>query len=52
MQIISVGSESLWKCLKTTNENVCLAIYDKYDGFGNLKSIQVMGKADIAAGRN
>lgn len=29
------------------NENVSLAIYDKYDGFGNLKSIQVMGKAQI-----
>ena len=29
------------------NENVCLAIYDKYNGFGNLKSIQVMGKAEL-----
>ena len=29
------------------NANVCLAIYDKYDGFGNLKSVQVMGKAEI-----
>ena len=29
------------------NANVCLAIYDKYDGFGNLKSLQVMGKAAI-----
>lgn len=29
------------------NENVCLAIYDKYDGFANLKSLQVMGKAQI-----
>lgn len=29
------------------NENVCLAIYDKYDGFGSLKSIQVMGKAEL-----
>ena len=29
------------------NNNVCLAIYDKYDGFGNLKSLQVMGKAEI-----
>lgn len=29
------------------NENVCLAIFDKYDGFGNLKSLQVMGKAEI-----
>ena len=30
-----------------SDENVSLAIYDKYDGFGNLKSIQVMGKAQI-----
>lgn len=29
------------------NENVCLAIYDKYDGFGKLKSLQVMGKAEL-----
>lgn len=29
------------------NENVCLAIFDKYDGFGRLKSIQVMGKAEL-----
>lgn len=29
------------------NKNVCLAIYDKYDGFGKLKSVQVMGKADL-----
>ena len=29
------------------NENVCLAIYDKYDGADNLKSIQVIGKADL-----
>lgn len=29
------------------NENVCLAIYDKYDGFGKLKSVQVMGKAEL-----
>lgn len=29
------------------NNNVCLAIYDKYDGFGNLKSLQVMGKAEL-----
>lgn len=27
------------------NDNVCLAIYDKYDSFGNLKSLQIMGKA-------
>ena len=29
------------------NENVCLAIFDKYDGFGRLKSVQVMGKAEL-----
>lgn len=29
------------------NENVCLAIYDKYDGFGKLKSVQAMGKAEL-----
>lgn len=29
------------------NKNVCLAIYDKYDGFGSLKSIQVMGRAEL-----
>lgn len=29
------------------NKNVCLAIYDKYNGFGNLKGMQVMGTAEI-----
>jgi len=29
------------------NKNVCLAIYDKYDGFGNLKGMQVSGTAEI-----
>lgn len=29
------------------NKNVCLAIYDKSDGFGHLKSLQIMGKAEI-----
>ena len=29
------------------NENVCLAIYDKYEGTGNLKSIQIMGKQSL-----
>ena len=29
------------------NENVCLAIYDKYDGFGSLKGMQVMGTAEM-----
>lgn len=29
------------------NPNVCLAIYDKYEGFGKLHGIQVMGKAEL-----
>ena len=29
------------------NENICLAIYGKYDGADNLKNIQVIGKADL-----
>lgn len=29
------------------NPNVCIAIYDKYDGFGSLKSLQIMGRAEI-----
>lgn len=29
------------------NENVCLAVYDKYDSFGNLRSLQIMGKAEL-----
>lgn len=29
------------------NDNVCLAIYDRYDSFGNLKSLQIMGKAEM-----
>lgn len=29
------------------NDNVCLAIYDQYDGFHNLKSLQIMGKAQM-----
>jgi nitroimidazol reductase NimA-like FMN-containing flavoprotein (pyridoxamine 5'-phosphate oxidase superfamily) len=29
------------------NPNVCLAIYDKYDGFGNLKGMQVSGTVEI-----
>ncbi len=30
-----------------TNKNVSIAIYDKYDGFGNLKGMQIMGLASI-----
>ncbi len=29
------------------NENVCLAIYDRYDGFGKLKGMQISGTAEI-----
>lgn len=29
------------------NPNVSLAIYDKYDGFGNLRSLQVTGRAEL-----
>jgi hypothetical protein len=29
------------------NHNVCLAIYDKYEGFGKLKGMQVTGTAEI-----
>ncbi len=29
------------------NSNVCLAVYDKYDGFGKLKGIQVSGIAAV-----
>ena len=29
------------------NPNVCLAIYDPYQGFGNLRGIQVMGHAEL-----
>lgn len=29
------------------NTNVCLAIYDKYEGFSKLHGVQVMGKAEL-----
>ena len=29
------------------NDNVSLAIFDKYDGFGKLKSVQITGKAEL-----
>lgn len=29
------------------NKNVCIAIYDKYEGFGKLKGLQVTGRAQI-----
>ena len=31
------------------NENVSLAMFDKNPGFGELRSVQVMGKAEIVA---
>lgn len=32
-----------------TNKNVCLSIFDKYNGFGTLKGLQVTGIAEIIA---
>ena len=29
------------------NPHVCLAIYDKYDGFGKLHGVQIMGRAEL-----
>ena len=29
------------------NDHVCLAIYDKYEGFGKLRGVQVMGRAEL-----
>lgn len=29
------------------NPHVCLAIYDKYEGFGKLRGVQVMGRAEL-----
>lgn len=29
------------------NKNVCLAIYDKYEGFGKLKGMQITGTAEV-----
>ena len=29
------------------NANVCLAIYDPYEGFGKLRGMQVMGRAEL-----
>lgn len=31
------------------NHNVCLAIYDKFDGFGKLKGMQITGIAEMIA---
>ena len=30
-----------------TNPHVCLAIYDRYEGFGKLHGMQVMGRAEV-----
>ena len=35
-----------FKALKE-NKNVSLAIFESYEGFGNLKSIQIQGKAEM-----
>ena len=40
--IFAVLAEALEK-----NKNVCLAIYDKYEGFGKLKGMQVTGTAEV-----
>lgn len=29
------------------NPNVCIAIFDKYEGFGSLKGLQIMGTASL-----
>lgn len=29
------------------NKNVCIVIYDKYDGFSTLKGMQIAGQAEI-----
>lgn len=31
------------------NPNVCIAIFDKYAGFGSLKGLQIMGTAELVA---
>ena len=38
LRMFSKGGEKFTGLEK--NDNVCLSIYDKYDGFGNCKSIQ------------
>ena len=29
------------------NDHVCLTVYDKYEGFGKLRGVQVMGRAEL-----
>lgn len=43
--MFSEGGEK-FKALEK-NKNVCLAIYDKYEGFGKLKGMQVTGTAEV-----
>ncbi len=43
--IFSEGGEKFYALEK--NKNVCLAIFDKYEGFGKLKGMQVTGTAAI-----
>ena len=41
----SEGGEKFYALEK--NKNVCLVIFDKYEGFGKLKGMQVTGLASI-----
>ena len=43
--IFSEGGEKFYALEK--NKNVCLVIFDKYEGFGKLKGMQVTGTAAI-----
>ena len=43
--IFSEGGEKFYALEK--NKNVCLVIFDKYEGFGKLKGMQVTGLASI-----
>lgn len=43
--IFSEGGEKFYALEK--NKNVCLAIFDKYEGFGRLKGMQVTGIAEL-----
>lgn len=43
--IFSEGGEKFYAIEK--NKNVCLAIFDKYEGFGKLKGMQVTGIAEL-----
>lgn len=43
--IFSEGGEKFYALEK--NKNVCLSIFDKYEGFGKLKGMQVTGTASV-----